>query len=61
MVSEKHANFVINRGGATASEVTHVIEHVRKSVFNNYGIKLQLEVVIIDENGKPVSLEDLES
>lgn len=46
-VSEKHAGFVINAGGATAEDVLSVMRHVRKAVFENSGIMLEPEVRLI--------------
>jgi len=48
-VSEKHAGFVINKGGATASDVISVIEHCKKTVFENTGVTLEPEVKIIKQ------------
>jgi UDP-N-acetylmuramate dehydrogenase len=48
-ISIKHANFIINKGGATASEVTRLIEHVQKEVTDRTGIELQTEIVIAGE------------
>jgi UDP-N-acetylmuramate dehydrogenase len=47
-VSPKHANYIVNTGGATAADVREVISHVRETIFGRYGIELQLEVKIID-------------
>src|SRR5438094_593724 len=46
-VSTQHANYIINKGTATASEVLKVIEHVRKTVAKKTGITLELECKII--------------
>lgn len=43
-VSEKHANFIVNRGGATARDVTALIEFVKSQVFRQTGIELQCEL-----------------
>ena len=48
MVSEKHAGFVINAGGATAEDVLSVMRHVRKAVYENSGIMLEPEVRLIN-------------
>jgi len=48
-VSEKHAGFVINVGGATASDVIDVIEHCQKTVFETKGVMLEPEVEIIGQ------------
>ena len=46
-VSEKHAGFVINRGGATAADVCAVIDHCRDVVKTATGVLLEPEVKII--------------
>lgn len=46
-VSEKHAGFVVNVGGATASDVMAVIDHCRKTVLQKTGVTLEPEVKII--------------
>ncbi len=43
-VSEKHCGFVINRGGATASDVYILIRRVREIVYAKYGVILEPEV-----------------
>ena len=47
-VSRKHANYIVNTGGATARDVLSVIEHVRDQVRKEFGVELQLEVETID-------------
>lgn len=46
-MSEKHPNFLINTGGATAAELEDLGELVRKKVFQNSAIELQWEVLRI--------------
>jgi len=46
-VSEKHAGFVINRGGASFTDVTEVISQVRQRVLEATGVLLEPEVKII--------------
>jgi len=48
-VSEKHANFIINRDNATATDVEELIEHVRHAVLEAHGIELVHEVRIVGE------------
>ena len=48
-VSEKHAGFVVNRGGATFDDVLRLIEHIQEEVFRQSGIALEPEVKIIRE------------
>jgi len=46
-VSTLHANYIINKGNATASEVLKVIDHIRKTVAKKAGVNLELECKII--------------
>lgn len=46
-VSEKHCGFIINKGGATASDVTELIKYIKTSVYIRYGVKLQEEIKVI--------------
>lgn len=48
-VSEKHANFIINLGTATADDIERLIAHVRETVRQQHGIELQQEVRVIGE------------
>lgn len=43
-VSEKHANFITNNGGATALDIHQLIQHVQKTVQDEYNILLEPEV-----------------
>lgn len=43
-VSEKHGNFIVNRGGATAADVLALIEKVQQIVFEKNGVHLETEV-----------------
>ena len=45
-VSEMHAGFVINTGGATARDVTELMEEVKRAVFEKSGVLLEAEVEI---------------
>ncbi len=49
MVSEKHAGFVVNTGGATAQDVLSLIEEVKQRVNAAHGVMLSPEVRIIGE------------
>jgi len=48
-ISEQHANFIVNEGGATARDIENLIKHTRQVVKKNYDIDLQPEVRIIGE------------
>jgi UDP-N-acetylenolpyruvoylglucosamine reductase len=45
-VSEKHANFIVNRGGATAADVLGLIAQMRARVADRHGVELRTEVKI---------------
>ena len=45
-VSEKHAGFVVNLGGATAADVQELLQQVSDKVFDRTGIRLEPEVRI---------------
>ena len=45
-VSEKHAGFVVNLGGATAADVLNTMDYVKKTVYEQSGILLEPEVRI---------------
>ena len=47
MVSEKHAGFVVNAGGASFDDVLAVMEHVQNTVREKYGVTLEPEIRII--------------
>ena len=46
-VSEKHAGFIVNRGGATADDVKRLVEHIKHTVYQNYGVELDCEIKFI--------------
>lgn len=48
-VSEKHAGFIINTGNATAKDVCELIEYVKNTVFEKFGVQLEPEVKITGE------------
>ena len=43
-ISEKHCGFVINKGGATAKDVTDLMEETKKVVMEKFGVALEPEV-----------------
>lgn len=43
-VSPKHANFLVNLGGAQAADAKRLIEHIRKAVFEKFHVQLETEV-----------------
>lgn len=49
-VSTKHAGFIVNVGGATATNYMDVIRHVQETVLDKFGVVLETEVRILGEN-----------
>ena len=46
-ISEKHAGFIINRGGATAYDYLKLIDIAKEKVYADFGIELEEEIEII--------------
>jgi UDP-N-acetylmuramate dehydrogenase len=46
-ISPKHANFIVNLGGASANDVLALMAEMRKRVFERFGIELEPEIRII--------------
>jgi UDP-N-acetylmuramate dehydrogenase len=49
MISDRHANFIINLGKATAEEVIDLMELVEKKIYEKKGISLEREVEVVGE------------
>ena len=47
MVSEKHAGFIVNAGGATASDVRRLLDAVRERVLRDSGVALEPEIRVL--------------
>jgi len=47
-VSQKHANFIVNTGGATASDYLDLANFCKKAVFEKTGITLEEEFKLVD-------------
>jgi len=52
-ISERHANFIVNLGRASAADVVALIVQARNRVHEQFGIDLELEVELRGEWGKP--------
>jgi UDP-N-acetylmuramate dehydrogenase len=50
-VSPRHANFIVNSGGATAADVLCLIQKVRESVYREIGYKMKVEAKFVNELG----------
>ncbi len=46
-ISEKHANFIVNNGNASAQDVLNLIKKIKLTVFEKTGVKLEEEIKII--------------
>jgi len=53
-ISDKHCNFIINTGNASASDIEILGETVRKRVYENSGINLKWEIFIIGQNNREI-------
>ena len=51
VVSDVHANFIVNEGGATAEDVISLMQKVRKRVQEEAQINLEPEVGLLGKNG----------
>ncbi len=48
-ISDKHSGFIINRGGATCSDVLALIKHIQTTVDERFGVQLEPELRIIGD------------
>ena len=48
-VSEKHAGFVVNRGGATCADVLELVDRVKERVLRETGVELEMEVRVLED------------
>ena len=48
-ISEKHAGFTVNIGGATSCDVLAVIEYAKKTVKENFGVELESEIIYVPQ------------
>ena len=48
-ISIKHANFIVNKGNASAKDVIQLIKHIQTVVEDKTGTKLEQEIVIIGQ------------
>jgi UDP-N-acetylmuramate dehydrogenase len=52
-VSPVHANYIVNRGGATSGDVMTLVALVRDTVRKQFAVELELEVQLWSKNGRP--------
>jgi UDP-N-acetylmuramate dehydrogenase len=55
-ISKHHANFFVNHGNARSSDITSLIQLARKTVYEKFGIKLELEVKTIGFDPKELEI-----
>jgi UDP-N-acetylmuramate dehydrogenase len=48
-VSDRHANFIVNQGGARAEEVRALMERMQARVLERAGIRLEPEIKLVGE------------
>lgn len=48
-ISRRHGNFVINRGGATATDIWHLTREVKRRIFERFGVRLEEEALFVGE------------
>lgn len=46
-ISKKHANFILNKGKANASDIEHLIQYIAQRVYDTHGIQLMKEIHIL--------------
>ena len=46
-VSEKHSGFIINKGGATCKDVLALIDYIKSTVYQQFGVELEQEVRVL--------------
>jgi UDP-N-acetylmuramate dehydrogenase len=51
-VSRRHANFIINKGGATSKDVLSLIGEIKSRVMKRFAVDLICEVILVDTEGK---------
>ncbi len=54
-VSERHAGFIINRGGATSDDVKRLIAHIQSVILKTHGVEIFPEIRILDTHARVIS------
>jgi UDP-N-acetylmuramate dehydrogenase len=57
MVSPKHAGFIVNSGGATASDVTALVRLIRRRVYERFHVLLEMEIEPVGFEDDPFAIE----
>lgn len=53
-ISEKHANFIVNTGEASAADILDLMRYVQEKVYKRFGIRLEPEVHILGDEGNKI-------
>lgn len=48
-ISDKHANFIVNKGGATFDDVMYLVNLIQDKLKQEYGVKVKMEVFVLGE------------
>ncbi|MCL1833137.1 MAG: hypothetical protein FWG49_01420, partial [Leptospirales bacterium] len=48
-ISEKHTNFIINRGNAASSDIYNLIRYIQERVYSHSGVRLETEIKMMGE------------
>lgn len=59
MVSPIHANFIVNFGGAVASDVVKLVNRINERIHSEHGFTLKSEGVFVSSKGELIRLDDL--
>jgi len=57
VVSELHANFIVNQGGATAADLRQLLSEIEQAVFAHSGVLLERELIVLPEPLEPRTKE----
>ncbi|WP_253451572.1 UDP-N-acetylmuramate dehydrogenase [Halomonas sp. Y3] len=58
VVSSEHANFIVNSGGARASDVLSLVKKIQASLAESFGCKLEAEAIYVSPAGELVTLDE---
>lgn len=50
-ISDRHANFMVNRGGGTTADAAKLAGMVRRGVREKFGVRMEMEIRLVDEDG----------
>ncbi|ULN64467.1 UDP-N-acetylmuramate dehydrogenase [Vibrio gigantis] len=51
MISPKHANFIVNTGNATSSDIINLVQHINDCCFDRYKLIMESEAIYVSEDG----------